>query len=146
VAHRVPNPQLRAVFKLPKVPLISVIDDDASVRDGVESLVRSLGYTVATFSSAEEYLESGLARDSSCLITDLAMRGMSGADLQERLVAQGSVIPVIIMTASRDEGLRSRVLSAGARGYLRKPFGDQQLIDCLANVLKPADRGTAAVT
>jgi len=128
---------------LPKVHLISIVDDDASVRDGVESLVRSLGYTAATFSSAEEYLESGLARESSCLITDLAMPGMSGADLQERLVADGSVMPVIIMTASRDDGLRNRVLNAGARGYLRKPFRDQQLIDCLENALKPADRGTA---
>ena len=123
--------------------LISIVDDDASVRDGVESLVRSLGYTAATFSSAEEYLESGLARESSCLITDLAMPGMSGADLQERLVADGSVMPVIIMTASRDDGLRNRVLNAGARGYLRKPFRDQQLIDCLENALKPGDRDTA---
>ena len=124
--------------------MISIVDDDASIRDAVKSLVRSLGYAAATFSSAEEYLESGVGRDSSCLITDQAMPGMSGADLQERLVADGSVMPIIIMTASRDESVRRRVLNAGARGFLRKPFGDQQLIDCLENALKRADGGTAA--
>jgi FixJ family two-component response regulator len=129
---------------LSKAPVISIVDDDASIRDAVKSLVRSLGYTAATFSSAEEYLESGLARESSCLITDLAMPGMGGADLQERLVADQSVTPIIIMTASRDEGLRRRVLNAGARGFLRKPFRDEQLIDCLENVLKAADRGTVS--
>jgi FixJ family two-component response regulator len=116
--------------------MISIVDDDASVRDGVNGLVRSLGYTTAVFSSAEEYLQSGAARDSSCLITDLGMPGMSGADLQERLIADGNMMPVIIMTASRDDGLRRRVLNAGARGFLRKPFGDQQLIDCLQDALK----------
>jgi FixJ family two-component response regulator len=128
---------------LSKAPVISIVDDDASIRDAVKSLVLSLGYTAATYSSAEEYLESGLAHESSCLITDLAMPGMSGADLQERLVAEQRVTPIIVMTASRDEGLRRRVLNAGARGFLRKPFRDQQLIDCLEDVLNGADRGTA---
>lgn len=116
--------------------MISIVDDDASVRDGVRSLVRSLGYTAATFSSAEEYLQSAAVRDSSCLITDLGMPGMGGADLQEHLLADGNTMPVIVMTASHDDGLRKRVLNAGARGFLRKPFGDQQLIDCLENALK----------
>ena len=120
--------------------MISIVDDDASVRDGVNGLVRSLGYTTAVFSSAEEYLQSGTARDSSCLITDLGMPGMSGADLQERLIADGNMMPVIIMTASRDDGLRRRVLNAGARGFLRKPFVDQQLIDCLQDALKRTGR------
>ena len=120
--------------------MISIVDDDASVRDGVNGLVRSLGYTTAVFSSAEEYLQSSAARNSSCLITDLGMPGMSGADLQERLIADGNMMPVIIMTASRDDGLRRRVLNAGARGFLRKPFADQQLIDCLQDALKRTDR------
>jgi FixJ family two-component response regulator len=124
--------------------MISIVDDDASIRDAVKSLVRSLGYAAATFSTAEEYLESGVAYESSCLITDQAMPGMSGADLQERLVAERSMMPIIIMTASRDESVRTRVLNAGARGFLRKPFHDQQLIDCLENALMRADKGTPA--
>lgn len=126
-----------------KVPVISIIDDDQSVRDAMESLVRSLGYTVATFSSAEEYLQSGRLRDSSCLITDLRMPGMSGADLQDLLIADGYKTPIIFMTASRDERVRARVLNAGACGFLRKPFDEQRLIDCLENALKSAEIGVA---
>lgn len=123
--------------------MISIIDDDQSVRDAMESLVRSLGYTVATFSSAEEYLQSGRLRDSSCLITDLRMPGMSGADLQDLLIADGYKTPIIFMTASRDERVRARVLNAGACGFLRKPFDEQRLIDCLENALKSAEIGVA---
>lgn len=123
--------------------MISIIDDDQSVRDAMESLVRSLGYIVATFSSAEEYLQSGRLRDSSCLITDLRMPGMSGADLQDLLIADGYKTPIIFMTASRDERVRARVLNAGACGFLRKPFDEQRLIDCLENALKSAEIGVA---
>jgi FixJ family two-component response regulator len=127
---------------LPKVPVISIIDDDESVRDAMEGLVRSLGYAVATFASAEEYLRSDRARDCSCVITDLRMPGgMSGADLQEVLIADGYTMPIIFMTASRDEGVRRRVLNAGACGFLRKPFHDQNLIDCLKSALEGANGG-----
>ena len=123
--------------------MISIIDDDQSVRDAMESLVRSLGYAVATFASAEEYLQSGRLRESSCLITDLRMPGMSGADLQDQLIADGYETPIIFMTASRDEGVRARVLNAGASGFLRKPFDEQRLIDCLKTALKRAAIGAA---
>jgi FixJ family two-component response regulator len=129
------------VFKLSKVPVISIIDDDQSVRDAMESLVRSLGYAVATFSSAEEYLQSARLGDSSCLITDMRMPGMSGADLQDVLIADGYKTPIIFMTASRDERVRTRVLNAGASGFLRKPFDEQRLIDCLENALRGAEIG-----
>ena len=127
---------MNKVRKLPKVPVISIIDDDESVRDATESLVRSLGFVAATFSSAEEYLRSGRVSDSSCLITDLRMPGMSGADLQDRLIADGYTTPIIFMTASRDERVRMRVLNAGACGFLRKPLDDQSLIDCLRDALE----------
>jgi len=121
--------------KLANVPVIAIIDDDESVREATKSLVRSLGYDAATFASAEDYLRSGGIWDSSCVITDLHMPGMSGADLQARLIANGHSTPVIFMTAYFDEKVRSRVLDAGAFGFLRKPFSDECLIECLDKAL-----------
>jgi FixJ family two-component response regulator len=115
--------------------VISIIDDDQSVRDAMGSLVRSLGYTAATFSSAEEYLQSDRVGDSSCVITDLRMPGMSGAELQDVLIADGYVTPIIFLTGSRDERVRAQVLNAGACGFLHKPLDDQSLIDCLKKAL-----------
>lgn len=115
--------------------MISIVDDDESVREATEFLVRSLGYSAETFASAEEYLQSGRADDSSCLITDLRMPGMSGADLQDLLIADGNRTPVIFISASLDEQVRARVLDAGAYGFLHKPFDEQSLIDCLNKAL-----------
>ena len=115
--------------------VISIIDDDESVREATKSLVRSLGYKAAVFASAEEYLQSNWLDDSSCLITDLHMPGMSGADLQDRLIADGRQIPMIFMTAYYEEKVRDRVIDAGAYGFLRKPFNDESLIECLDKAL-----------
>ena len=115
--------------------VISIIDDDESVREATKSLVRSLGYSAAVFASAEEYLQSERLEDSSCLITDLHMPGMSGADLQDRLIADGRQIPMIFVTAYYEEKIRDRVLDAGAFGFLRKPFNDESLIECLDKAL-----------
>ena len=115
--------------------VISIIDDDASVRRATARLVRSLGYRAEVFASAEEYLQSGHVSDSSCLITDLHMPGMSGADLQDRLTADGHRIPIVFMTAYFEERTRARVLEAGAYGYLRKPFDDASLIKHLEMAL-----------
>ena len=115
--------------------VISIIDDDESVREATRSLVRSLGYSTAVFASAEEYLQSDSVDDSSCLITDLHMPGMSGVDLQDRLIADGHQIPMIFMTAYYEEKVRDRVLDAGAFGFLRKPFNDESLIECLDKAL-----------
>lgn len=120
---------------MPKAPVISIVDDDESVREATEFLVRSLGYSAATYASAKEYLQSGRVDDSSCLITDLRMPGMSGADLQDALIADGHQTPVIFISASLDEQVRSRVLDAGAYGFLHKPFKEQSLIDCLHRAL-----------
>jgi FixJ family two-component response regulator len=126
---------------LSKAPVISIVDDDESVREATEFLVRSLGYAAATYSSAEEYLRSGVD-DSSCLITDLRMPGMSGADLQDVLIADGYRTPVIFISASLDEQVRTRVLDAGAYGFLHKPFDEQSLIECLNKALngEPAEQ------
>jgi FixJ family two-component response regulator len=120
---------------LEKSHVISIIDDDPSVREATKCLVRSLGYNVQTFSSAEEYLESDRGRDSSCLITDLHMPGMSGTDLQDRLIEDGYRIPIIFITAYFEEQVRDRVMDAGAFGFLRKPFDDESLIACLDRAL-----------
>jgi FixJ family two-component response regulator len=121
---------------LARLRVISIIDDDASVRESTARLVRSLGYCAAVFSSAEEYLHSDRIRDCACVITDLHMRGMSGADLQHRLIADGHRTPIIFMTGHFEENARAQALSAGAFGFLRKPFADESLVACLDEALR----------
>jgi FixJ family two-component response regulator len=123
--------------------MISIVEDDASVREATKGLVRSLGYDTATFASAEEYLRSERVRDTSCLITDVQMTGMSGVDLQDRLIADGHRTPIIFMTAYPEERLRARALEAGAFGFLSKPFDDESLIECLDRALKSDNAGPA---
>lgn len=117
-------------------PVISIVDDDASVREATKGLIRSLGYVAVTFSSAEEYLRSDRVADTSCLITDVKMSGMSGVDLQKQLIDAGHHIPVIFMTAFPEEEIRARALNAGAFGFIHKPFNDTYLIACLDRALK----------
>jgi FixJ family two-component response regulator len=121
--------------------VIAIIDDDASVREATARLVRSLGYRTAVFASAEEFLQSDGVRDSACLITDLQLSGMSGAGLQDRLIADGYRKPMIFMTAYFDEKIRARVMQAGAFGFLCKPFADESLIESLDKALEDASSG-----
>jgi FixJ family two-component response regulator len=118
--------------------MISIVDDDDFVRESIGTLVESLGYEVATFDSAERFLESERLPQTSCLITDLQMPGLSGLDLQGRLVADGHCIPVIFVTAFPDEKFRVRAMSAGAVGFLSKPFDESLLISCLDSALSPS--------
>jgi FixJ family two-component response regulator len=113
--------------------MISIIDDDRSVREAVKSLIRSLGYEAATFASAEEYLGADLVRDSECIITDIHMPGMTGIDLRDRLVADGYRRRIIFMSALSAE---DTALSTAASRFLKKPFIDERLIDCLDRALK----------
>jgi FixJ family two-component response regulator len=122
-------------LELAKSLVISIIDDDPSVREATQSLIRSLGYDAQAFASAEEYLKSERLTDSSCLITDLHMPGMSGTDLQDRLIADGYQIPIIFITAYYEDRIRDQVMDAGAFGFLRKPFNDESLIACLDRAL-----------
>ena len=109
--------------------MISIVDDDESVRESTKALLRSLGYAARTFPSVEEFLCSNLD-DTSCLILDVQMKGLSGVELLERLIVEGRRTPVIFVTAFPDERLRNHVLDAGAIGFLRKPFGDEKLTRC----------------
>jgi len=114
-----------------RAPLISIIDDDESMLESTKGLVRSLGYQVATFASAEEFLKSERVDDTSCLIADVRMPGLSGIDLQRRLIARGVRMPTIFITAFPEEGTRRRAMTGGAVGYLGKPFSEESLLTCL---------------
>ena len=116
--------------------MISIIDDDRSVREAVKSLIRSLGYEAVTFASAEEYLGADSDRDSECIITDVQMPGMTGIDLQDRLIADGYRRPIILMSALSAEDAGADVSTTAASRFLKKPFSDERLIDCLDRVLK----------
>jgi FixJ family two-component response regulator len=114
-----------------KASLISIVDDDALARDGIGTLVESLGYNVVTFTSAEHFLQSGVIADTTCLITDVQMPGLSGLELQEALKSQGYQTPVILITAYPNEQQRNRALDNGAVGFLSKPFDEKSLIKYL---------------
>jgi FixJ family two-component response regulator len=125
------------------VPVISIIDDDASVRAATDNLLRSLGYTVYTFVSAEEFLRSAHFNDTSCVIADVQMPAMSGIDLQARLLTQGHRVPFIFITAFPVETIRARALKAGAICFLTKPFDRRTLIKCLETALESHGGGTS---
>jgi FixJ family two-component response regulator len=128
--------------RVPKAkPLISIIDDDESMREAIKCLVKSLGYTAEAVASAQEFLSSCHVRRTSCLITDMQMPGMTGLDLYQRLSTSGKAIPTILITAYADDGVRERALSAGVIGYLSKPFEEDDLLACIRSALTHADGG-----
>lgn len=114
-----------------KAPVISIIDDDASVLFATNSFLRSLGYTVHAFASAEEFLRSAHLNDAACVIADVQMPAMSGVELQSVLLAQGHRMPFIFITAFPEETIRVRAMKAGAICFLPKPFDGGTLIRCL---------------
>jgi FixJ family two-component response regulator len=116
--------------------MVSIVDDDPLAREGIRELVESLGYKACAFVSAQDFLQSGAIAATGCLITDLQMPGLSGLDLQEKLQAQGYRTPVILITAYPNEKHRSRAMSAGAIGFLSKPFEEQCLVQCLSVAMK----------
>jgi FixJ family two-component response regulator len=116
--------------------VISVIDDDEHMRNATENLVQSLGFSVSAFASAEEFLQSPRASETSCLIVDIRMPGMSGLELQAHLIGQGHRASIIFITAYPDESVKKRALKAGAVCFLRKPFDGQTLIECLNESLR----------
>jgi FixJ family two-component response regulator len=111
--------------------LISIVDDQASIREAVQALIQSYGYKVAIFSSAELFLRSEVVSETRCLIADLEMPGLNGLDLQNELKARGHQTPVIMITAYPDEKHRAEALDAGAVCFLTKPFDEKALIDCV---------------
>ncbi|HWZ77372.1 MAG TPA: response regulator [Candidatus Sulfotelmatobacter sp.] len=112
--------------------LISVVDDDESVRRSTRLLVESFGYRAAVFESAEGFLRFGQLQDTSCLVLDVQMPGMDGLELQTQLAAEGCRIPVIFITAHDDQESRRRALRSGAVAFLGKPFTDQQLLQAIS--------------
>ena len=118
------------------LPLISVVDDDDSVRESLSGLIRSVGFGVMVFASAEEFLTSDRLPDTDCLILDVRMPGMNGLELQRRLATNHSAIPIIFITAHGDEETRVRALNGGAVEYLLKPFSEEALLSAIDAALK----------
>jgi FixJ family two-component response regulator len=114
--------------------LVSIVDDDESVRESLPDLVRQFGFATQAFSSAEAFLASEFVNETRCLILDIAMPGMSGPDLQRELKNRQKAIPIIFITASGDRSVRSRLLADGGVECLFKPFSDTALLDALTTV------------
>ena len=116
--------------------MISIVDDDDSVRESLQRLMRSVGFEVNVFASAEEFLNSDRLRYTDCLILDVRLPGMDGFDLQRHLANSHSEIPIIFITSHEDDELRARALNAGAIDYLLKPFNNKDLLDAIDEALK----------
>jgi FixJ family two-component response regulator len=118
-----------------KPALIVVVDDDASVRTALHGMLRSVGLCARTFGSAEEFLASGVQRETGCLITDIRLRTMSGLELQATLVRHDVAIPTIFITAAGDARLRVQAMRAGAVAVLEKPFDDDVLLETIHMII-----------
>jgi FixJ family two-component response regulator len=117
-------------------PLISVVDDDESVRESLPDLLKEFGFDAQAFSSAEDFLKSDWVGQTNCLILDVAMPGMTGPDLQRELALRRQEIPIVFITAHRDEHVRPRLLAQGAVECLFKPFTETDLLDALNTALR----------
>ncbi len=116
-------------------PLVAVVDDDESVRESLPDLLGELGFGARAFASAEEFLVSDILRQTKCLVLDIAMPGMTGFGLQQELKVRGQSIPIIFITAQKDDTVRTRALERGATGFLLKPFSDTALLSALNTAL-----------
>ena len=111
--------------------LISIVDDEESIREAIESLLRSVGFRTQTFASAEQFLQSDQIETTACLILDVRMPGMSGLELQRQLMATQYRIPIVFVTAHGDEEARARALQEGAVEFLLKPFSEEALLNAI---------------
>jgi FixJ family two-component response regulator len=116
--------------------LVSIVDDDESVRESLPDLLREFGFAARAFSSAEEFLASGFIKQTKCLLLDITMPGMSGPDLQQELKRRRQEIPIVFITAQRDETVRSRLIEHGAVECLFKPFSETVLLEALNTALR----------
>ena len=119
-----------------KAKLVAIVDDDDSMRDALEGLLKAVGLPAQAFASAEEFLRSGQHRQTACLIADIRMPGMSGLELQAHLNAEHCRIPTIFITAHGDEKMRLQALRAGAVEFLAKPFDDEALLESIRVALQ----------
>ena len=123
------------------IPVVSIIDDDESVRTAMRDMVESFGFTVGAFASAEEFLRSERLHDTACLILDVQMPGMSGPELSARLMALGHYIPTMFVTAFHDARIHNRVMKAGAVCCLAKPFNRNEFLNCIRSALRGRESG-----
>jgi FixJ family two-component response regulator len=121
---------------VPGQPLISIVDDDQLMRDSMRQLVKSFGYTVATFPSAMAFLKSPDLDETACLIADVQMPGMTGDELYRRLIGDGRSIPTILVTAYPNDRVRERSLGDGVVCYIHKPFDQNNLMSCVRKALE----------
>jgi FixJ family two-component response regulator len=126
--------------------LVSVVDDDESVRESLPDLLRQFGFAAEAFSSAEAFLASEVVSETSCLLLDIAMPGMSGPDLQQELTRRGVNISIVFITALGDRTLRASLLAGGAVECLFKPFSEAALLDAVRAALHPPDSGPVTAT
>jgi FixJ family two-component response regulator len=120
---------------VPKKPVISIVDDDPSVRAATVDLLRSAGLIAEAFPSAADFLRSDRIHDTACLIADVQLPGMTGLELYDQMVGAGNAVPTILITAFPDEKDRARALRSGVFYYLSKPFGDDELLACIQRAL-----------
>jgi FixJ family two-component response regulator len=122
-------------YTVTKGARISIVDDDESMREAVKALITSMGLSAEDFSSAEAFLNSGRSQAFDCLILDIRMPGLSGLELQRRLAADDSPIPIVFMTALYVEEVRTKAMEAGAVDFLRKPFTEKELVNAIGKSL-----------
>jgi FixJ family two-component response regulator len=118
------------------LPLVSIVDDDDSVRKSLRRLLKSAGLRVQAFASAEDFLEFGNQFETACLVLDVRLTGMSGLDLQQQLASENSQIPIIFVSAHDEREARAEAMQAGAIAFLGKPFNDKTLLDVVHSALK----------
>jgi FixJ family two-component response regulator len=121
-------------------PVISIVDDDPSVREATMDLLNAMGFIAETFRHADEFLKSNRLHSTSCLIADVQLPGMTGLELYDRLVGSGNAVPTILITAFPDDKDRRRALRAGVSCYLSKPFSDSDLLVCVKSALARRQR------
>jgi len=122
-------------------PLVAVVDDDKSIRNATRDLLRSAGFSAATFEDAESFLASASRATAACLVADMRMPGMTGLELYEALVASGDGIPTVLITAHPEEMTQSRAREAGITCYLSKPFAPDDLLGCVREALAKSQAG-----
>jgi FixJ family two-component response regulator len=123
-------------------PLIAIVDDDASIRDALTSLLRAVGWRAEGFASAAAFLQSGQVHTTACLLLDVRLPGVSGLELQWQLRASHAHLPIIFMTAHGNEAMRAQALHAGAVAFFAKPFNDTALLEAIHTALAPDSGGT----
>jgi FixJ family two-component response regulator len=121
--------------------IVMIVDDNESIRRAARRLIKSYGFPVETFASAEDFLSSGRLHETACLVLDVQMPGLNGLELQSRLITDGHQVPIIFITAFNDENARAQALKAGALGYLVKPFEEADLLTAINVALRRQEIG-----